>query len=256
MINSRIAVISDVHSNIYALDAVLEDIGRKNVDFTVNLGDSLIGPVDPAATAARMMGLPNLVNVMGNGDEMLLQDTIRSESYDFTKPLLNDAALAWLRTFHRQWVCENMLFIHGSPHSNHAYLMEMVTPDGIKAKPLAELDRELLPVQQAHIICAHSHLSRSVYTPSGKLVINPGSVGLPAYSDEKPYPHDVENFTPYAKYMILSVERNRIVQIERNEILYDWDLAAQTALRNNRRDYEVAIRTGRALKQAGDGCVR
>jgi hypothetical protein len=38
----------------------------------------------------------------------------------------------------------------------------------------------------------------------------------------KPYPHDVENFTPHA----ISIEDNKIVHIERNEILYDWDLAA------------------------------
>ena len=68
-----------------------------------------------------------------------------------------------------------MLFLHGSPHSNHAFLMEKVTPDGMEVKP---------------------------------------------------YPHDVENFTPHAKYMVLSIEDNKIVHIERNEILYDWHPAA------------------------------
>jgi putative phosphoesterase len=248
MENHKLAVISDVHSNIHALEAVLRDIERKNVDQIVNLGDALIGPVDPVATAERMMKLPNLINVMGNGDEMLLQDKVRSESYDFTRPLLNQWMLEWLRTFHQQWIDGNMLFLHGSPHSNHAYLMEKVTPVGMVSKSLEELDRELSAVQQNYIVCGHSHLSRSVYTPSGKLIMNPGSVGLPAYSDEKPYLYDVENFTPHAKYMVLSIEDNKIVHIERNEILYDWDLAAQTALQNNRKDYEVAIRTGTTLK--------
>lgn len=244
----KIAVISDVHSNIYALEAVLRDMDQKNVDRIVNLGDSLIGPVDPAASAERMMALPNTIHVMGNGDEMLLQDIKRSESYDFTKPLLSRSMLEWLRTFHPQWVDGNMLFLHGSPHSNHAYLMEKITPEGMVPKSLEELDLELSMVQQDYIICGHSHLSKSVCLPSGKLIINPGSVGLPAYTDEKPYPHDVENFTPYAKYMILSVENNQVVHIERNEVLYDWALAANTALRNNRKDYEVAIRTGTTLK--------
>ncbi|MFA7462081.1 MAG: metallophosphoesterase family protein [Anaerovoracaceae bacterium] len=67
MENHKLAVISDVHSNIHALEAVLRDIERKNVDQIVNLGDALIGPVDPVATAERMMKLPNLINVMGNG---------------------------------------------------------------------------------------------------------------------------------------------------------------------------------------------
>lgn len=248
MPKEKFAIISDVHSNVYALEAVIDDISRKSISRIINLGDSLIGPVDPVATAERMMQLPGLVNIMGNGDEMLLQDKVRSESYDFTRPLLSKLMLEWLGTFHKQWVYENMLFIHGSPHSNHAYLLEKVTPDGMESKPLEELDKEISIIEQDYIICGHSHLSKSVYTPSSKLIINPGSVGLPAYSDEKPYPHKVENFTPYAKYMILTVAQRKIVNIERNEILYDWILAAQKAAQNNRKDYEVAIKTGTALE--------
>ena len=50
-----IAIISDIHGNIAALEAVLNDIARRTVDLTVNLGDSLSGPFDAAATAERLM---------------------------------------------------------------------------------------------------------------------------------------------------------------------------------------------------------
>jgi len=47
----RIAVISDIHGNRWALEAVLEDIDREGTDKIVNLGDAVYGPLDPAGTA-------------------------------------------------------------------------------------------------------------------------------------------------------------------------------------------------------------
>lgn len=49
--HKSIAVISDIHSNRLALEAVLQDISERQVDIVVNLGDSLFGPVDPLGTA-------------------------------------------------------------------------------------------------------------------------------------------------------------------------------------------------------------
>jgi len=54
----RIAAISDVHGNIFALDAVLEDILDQRVDLVVNLGDHLSGGVAPAETADRLLDTP------------------------------------------------------------------------------------------------------------------------------------------------------------------------------------------------------
>lgn len=53
----RIAVISDVHGNLVALDAVLADIEAQRVDATLALGDFLSGPFDPTGTADRLMAL-------------------------------------------------------------------------------------------------------------------------------------------------------------------------------------------------------
>ena len=49
----KIAALSDIHGNLFALDAVLEDVGRRCVDITVNLGDILSGALLPAETADR-----------------------------------------------------------------------------------------------------------------------------------------------------------------------------------------------------------
>lgn len=66
---AAIAVISDIHSNKNALEAVLRDADGRNIDLIVNLGDSLFGPLDPLGTARLLMQRDNIVNIMGNCDE-------------------------------------------------------------------------------------------------------------------------------------------------------------------------------------------
>lgn len=51
----RIAVISDIHGNSFALEAVKVDIERRRVDRVVNVGDSVFGPLDPAGTADQLL---------------------------------------------------------------------------------------------------------------------------------------------------------------------------------------------------------
>ena len=53
----RIAAVSDIHGNLFALDAVLADIERRGVDLIVNLGDIVSGPLLPRETAERLMSL-------------------------------------------------------------------------------------------------------------------------------------------------------------------------------------------------------
>lgn len=244
----KIAIISDIHSNIYALEAVLKDIDTKSVDCIINLGDTLLGAVDPIATAKRLMKLDNLINIMGNGDEMLLQEKIKSESYNFTKPLLDEEITGWIKKFKDEWIFENVLFIHGSPDSKYNYLTEIVTEHGIMKKNNSVLNDEIKDIGQKYIVCGHSHMSGSVYVSSGKLIINPGSVGLPAYSDMLPFPHSVENHTPYAKYAMITIENQYVTSIEYNEVSYDWHVASDVARNNNREDYAIPILTGMVLK--------
>jgi len=52
------AILSDIHANIWALEAVLDDISRRGPAQLINLGDSLYGPLEPQATAAYLMQLP------------------------------------------------------------------------------------------------------------------------------------------------------------------------------------------------------
>ena len=65
------AVISDIHSNLLALEAVLSDIARQGVDQTVNLSDILSGPLQPSETADLLMA-QNFPTIRGNHERQLL----------------------------------------------------------------------------------------------------------------------------------------------------------------------------------------
>ena len=93
-------------------------------------------------------------------------------------------------------------------------------------------------------MCGHSHVPRSIYLQSGKLIINPGSVGLPAYADSYPYPHNMETGTPHARYCIIS-RNGKQWWIENVSVPYDWEKAALLARENGRPDWENWLRHGR-----------
>ena len=67
----KIAIISDIHGNAFALDTVLGDLKREPVDQIVCLGDAIQGGAQPAQTVARLRELGCPV-VMGNADAWLL----------------------------------------------------------------------------------------------------------------------------------------------------------------------------------------
>jgi predicted phosphodiesterase len=67
----QIAVISDIHSNSWALEAVISDAKQNSIDTIINLGDSIFGPLDPIGTIDILID-NNVINVMGNEDEIIL----------------------------------------------------------------------------------------------------------------------------------------------------------------------------------------
>ena len=66
----RLAVISDIHANLAALEAVLDDIASKSPDATINLGDCVSGPLWPKETMELLEGR-GIPSVRGNHDRFL-----------------------------------------------------------------------------------------------------------------------------------------------------------------------------------------
>lgn len=245
MSKKGIAVLSDVHSNVFALDAVLSDIAERGIDTIVNLGDVLFGPIAPLETAERLMVNPGMISIMGNCDRILLEDESESLTFQQVKPLLTSDHLEWIRTFRKTWVYEDILFCHGTPFSDEEYLLEEVLDRGAVGKSLSAVTEQLQSIPQSIVVCGHTHLPKSVQLPDGKLVINPGSVGFPAYYEDAPFPHVMESMSPHAKYAILWRTRYGW-KIEQIILPYDWEQASRIAEDRGRPDYGHAIRTGYA----------
>lgn len=97
-------------------------------------------------------------------------------------------------------------------------------------------------IKQSIVVCGHSHISRIVETDN-RLIVNPGSVGLPAYDDDLPVYHKMQNFNPRANYAVINIYEDS-VSIERLSIDYDSEESARLAEANKRDDWAKWIRTG------------
>lgn len=99
------------------------------------------------------------------------------------------------------------------------------------------------------IICGHTLVPRVVSVPSptgGHLItiVNPGSVGLPAYDDAHPFKHHIETGSPHARYAVAE-QIAAGWRIDLRCVMYDFKSMAQLAESRQRPDWAVALRTGR-----------
>ncbi|MCU1259631.1 MAG: metallophosphoesterase [Bryobacterales bacterium] len=218
------AVIADVHGNIWALEPVLADIRTRGITSIVNLGDHLSGALDPANTADLLMGL-DIPSIRGNQDRDLRE--------------LKPEHAAWLTSLPALIEYPDFLLCHGTPESDETYLLE----DPFRLRSMEQIAR-LLPTAHRLVLCGHSHTTRLVTLADGRMILNPGSVGLPAYTDDQPVPHAMEAGSPHARYAI--VEEGRIEQVA---VTYNWQAASEAARRNGRADWAHALLTGRALRR-------
>lgn len=242
----RIAAFSDVHGNLAGLEAVLADIARRDVDLIVNLGDMVSGPLQPAETADRLIAL-NLPTIRGNHERQLLTLTPdrmnRSDQYAHAQ--LTDAHLAWLaRLPEDAWLGEGVYACHGTPDSDLAYFLQTVEPSGAREASDSEVAERAGEVEAALILCGHTHIPGIRRLSDGRLIVNPGSAGLPAYDDERPFFHVMETGSPHVRYAICEKDIQGRWRAELIAIEYDFELAANTAAARQRHDWAIALRSG------------
>ena len=245
----RIAVVSDIHGNLPALEAVVENFSRRSVDRVVNLGDNLSGPLLPLETARYLMAQP-WIHLAGNHERQLLSDDVpkRLESDEYALSQLTATELAWIATLRpRLELSPEILLCHGTPDSDVHYLLETVTPSGLRMADAAEVDQRLGNNTHALVLCGHTHVPRAIRSSRGSFIVNPGSVGLPAYDDVHPYPHVVETGSPDARYAIVektsSGWRAQLISVP-----YDHHAMADLARDHGRPDWEHALRSGYAAR--------
>ncbi len=246
MLPDRFAVISDIHGNLPALQAVLADLHGRGVSHAVNLGDILSGPLWPAETADLLMGL-NLPTIAGNHERQLLACQGKpggpSDQYAFdqTSPLQR----AWLASLPGALRLGDVQLTHGSPHSDLQYLLDDIVAANLVPASRKTVAQRLGQTSATLVLCGHSHMPRLLQLPDGPLVLNPGSVGLPAYDDSDGGYHRVQTGAPHASYAI--VERVAAGwQVQLLRIAYDWPQAAQRAADNGRPDWAAWLQSGMA----------
>jgi putative phosphoesterase len=221
----RVAVLSDLHGNPFALDAVLADL--PDVDELVCLGDVPIGPF-PTETLARLRELDCPV-AMGNWDEWLLEGVPAlpgevgsrlTAQGEWCATQLSDDERRFMRSFRPRLEFAldgtTAVLFHGSPRSNN----EVLLPD-VSA---AELEAALAGVDGDLHVGGHTHLQGLRRRPTS-LFANPGSVGLP-FAD---WPGGASmRVSPWAEYALATVNAGGL-SLEFRRVEYDVAAAREAA---------------------------
>lgn len=240
------AAIADIHGSHLALEAVLDDIRRLGIAAIVNLGDCFSGPLEAGKTAEILSGL-DLPTVRGNHDRYLVEQPAEamgpSDAHAFRQ--LDERSRDWLRSLPFDMVWRDEVYLcHATPKDDNTYWLETVTPEGhVVPRPVAEIEAWAAGVSRPLLLCGHTHLPRTVRLSDGRLVVNPGSVGCPAYEDDRPYPHKVEARNVHACYAI-GEKRGGGWAVTFRQVPYDHMAMAELAAKNGRPDWESALATG------------
>ncbi len=241
----HLALITDIHGNLAALEAVASDMRRRGVERVVNLGDSLSGPLLPLETAQYLMA-KGWLSLAGNHErQLLVRDTARmgpSDAYAYSQ--LGTEELAWLASLEPTCRLSPEVFLcHGTPDSDVMYFLETVERYGVRAATSIEIESRLGSEAAPLVACGHTHVPRAVRTRRGQLVVNPGSVGLPAYDDAHPFPHAIETGSPDARYAIAEKTQSGW-HADLISVPYDHRAMAHLARSRGRPDWEHALLTG------------
>ncbi len=245
----RLAVLADIHGNRLALERVVADLASRNVDAVINLGDCVSGPLWPRETLdlLRASAWPtvrgNHDRVVGEGERDAMGP---SDRYAFDA--LDASGREWLRTLPRLTrLADDIVAMHARPDNDDAYLIETQRASRLDRASLFDIVERLGFLKAAVVLTAHSHLPAIVALPDGPLIVNPGSVGCPAYSDESTRPpHVSEAGHPGARYAIVDTG-GTAVSVETFCLAYDHRTAARRATDNGRPDWAYALTTGFAL---------
>lgn len=202
----RHALISDLHGNALALDAVLRDAARAGYDQLVCLGDvATLGP-RPSEVLARLADL-RCPCILGNHDEFMIDaDLVRSysesplivRSVDETRARLSEDELAFIRSFERTRTIDGVFLFHGTPRSNMEDLLAETPADRVD---------EMLDGHQARVLVGgHTHI-QMLRQHHGMLIVNTGSLGMPFREYVAGGPPVI---LPHAEYAIIEIDAGKV----------------------------------------------
>ena len=216
----KIAVISDIHGNTYALNAVLDDIQAESCQKVFCLGDIAMAGAEPDKTIAQIQSMINddFIVIQGNTDKMIADfDMIPAITFtDDSAPMLNalksdmelisDSQVKFLKNLAAQKEIEifgkKILLVHGSPRRNN----EDISPN----LPIETVEEIISDTNADIIFCGHTHIPCGYQTNTKQTVVNVGSVGRPLT------PNNVK-----CCYAILNIFEDGSFEIEHKFVKYD-----------------------------------
>lgn len=242
----RLGVIADVHGNLPALEAVLARLAELSVDRIVNLGDCASGPLWPAETV-RLLRSTAMSHVRGNHDRALgaASPDGLGASDSFAWRNLDAEARGWLAGLSFELEIGGARCFHASPKDDDTYLLDAIEGGRLVAAGPEAVEALIGAAGPSVVLCGHSHQPRLLRLDNGTVVINPGSVGNPAYHATEPSTHISESGAPHARFAVVTMMDT--LAIEHHAVAYDWEQAARQAEANGRADWAHALRTGRVL---------
>jgi putative phosphoesterase len=234
----RLAIVSDIHGNFTALEAVVEDIARRGVERVIHGGDLALAGCQPAEAIDRVreLGWPGVV---GNVDELLwrpeehavqrarapkLRDLLRLLFDDYapaTRELLGEARIEWLRALPPEHREGDLTLVHASPGD----LWRAPMPEAGDAQLISTYG----PCGTSLVVYGHIH--RPFVRRVGDLTVaNSGSVGAPLDAD------------PRASYLLVDAGGPQVVRVE-----YDVEREASLLMRSG---YPDAARIAETRRRA------
>lgn len=218
----QIAILSDIHANLPALQEVLKDMDRRRLEHRYCLGD-LVGYGTFPNEVIEVIRERNIPTIMGNYDlgvgnssdecgcayKTAEEEALGKRSIAWTNAHTTDENKTYLRSLLPQIPLQlgelQIVLAHGSPRKINEYLYT--------DRPDASLERILDGVNADVLVVGHTHKPYHKILPSGRHVINEGSVGKPKDGD------------PRACYVILEAE-GRDLKVDFVRVPYDVEITA------------------------------
>jgi putative phosphoesterase len=234
----RIAVVSDIHANLTALDAVIADVNAVGVDLVVHGGDLMGGGTRPAEVVDRVREL-DWPGVFGNTDEVnwnpalvaekiagdrfrTVRDAILTYTVPHTLSAIGRERLAWLRALPLRWSGHDLTVVHAGLHDAWQIVTAAATDE--------ELSRAFAGAGTSRVAYGHIHVPFVRRLP-GVIVVNCGAVSLSFDGD------------PRASYALIDGD-----EVEIRRVAYDIDKEIKLLARSDdplRESTIATLRTGR-----------
>lgn len=189
----KVAIISDIHANYQALEAVMEDVKSHGCEKILCLGDLALAGPQPRMVIDFIRKQDNWTVIQGNTDKLIgdfspqILEELKNKFPVMAHALVDDISILeedkkdYLKNLPPQMNLEiegvKVLLVHGSPRRNNEDIMPEM--------PMAEIEEIVKGVDADLIFCGHTHIPCGYQTKSRKTVVNVGSVGRPMTLDAK-----------------------------------------------------------------------